>query len=82
MCTQLNLVIPALAKQYNVPEGRCRAVNNSLDLLNFASDEIKILEKETDLLSPDLLIVYPGRLTTGKKFEKVAMLAGCHKKTF
>jgi hypothetical protein len=72
--------IPALAKQYNVPEGRCRAVNNSLDLLSFASDEIKILEKETDLLSPDLLIVYPGRLTTGKKFEKVAMLAGAIKK--
>ncbi|MDN3017352.1 glycosyltransferase [Paenibacillus sp. BSR1-1] len=72
--------IPALAKQYNVPEGRCRVVNNSLDLLNFVSDEIKILEKETDLLSPDILIVYPGRLTTGKKFEKVAMLAGAIKK--
>ncbi|MGG1675717.1 glycosyltransferase [Neobacillus sp. NRS-1170] len=72
--------IPALAKQYNVPEGRCRVVNNSLDLLNFVSDEIQILNKETDLISPDILIVYPGRLTTGKKFEKVAMLAGAIKK--
>lgn len=72
--------LSALAKQYNVPEGRCRAVNNSLDLLNFASDEIKTLTKEIDLLSPDILIVFPGRLTTGKKFEKVAMLAGAIKK--
>lgn len=73
--------LSALAKQYNVPEGRCRAVNNSLDLLSFASDELKALSKEVDLLSPDILIIYPGRLTTGKKFEKVAMLGGAIKKT-
>lgn len=74
--------LSALAKQYDVPEGRCRVVNNSLDVLSFASDEIKTLSKEIDLLSPDFLIVYPGRLTTGKKFEKVAMLAGAIKKNF
>jgi len=32
------------------------------------------------LLSPDILIVYPGRFTTGKKFEKVASLAGAIRK--
>ncbi|PLS01172.1 glycosyltransferase [Neobacillus cucumis] len=73
--------LSALAKQYNVPEGRCRAVNNSLDLLSFASEELQILSKEVDLQSPDILIVYPGRLTPGKKFEKVAMLGGAIKKT-
>jgi len=31
------------------------------------------------LLSPDILIIYPGRLTPGKKFEKVASLAGAIK---
>jgi hypothetical protein len=72
--------LSALAKQYNVPEGRCRAVNNSLDILSFACDEVNTLAKEMDLLSPDVLIVYPGRLTPGKKFEKVAMLGGAIKK--
>jgi len=32
------------------------------------------------LLSSDILIIYPGRFTTGKKFEKVAALAGAIKK--
>ena len=72
--------IPALAKQYNVPEGKCQVVNNSLDLLAFLSEDVQSLTKEFDLLSPDILIVYPGRLTTAKKFEKVASLAGAIKK--
>ncbi|MFD1038932.1 glycosyltransferase [Virgibacillus byunsanensis] len=72
--------IPALAKQYNVPEGNCRAVNNSLDILSFMSDEVKAVANEMDILSPDILVVYPGRLTTGKKFEKVAALSGAIKK--
>lgn len=72
--------IPALSKQYNVPEGNCRAVNNSLDLLGFTSDAVKTLAREVDLFSPDILVVYPGRLTQGKKFEKVAALCGSIKK--
>lgn len=72
--------ISALSKQYNAPEGNCRAVNNSLDLLNYMSDEVKLLAQEVDLLSPDILVVYPGRLTPGKKFEKVAALCGAIKK--
>lgn len=72
--------ISALAKQYNVPEGKCRVIYNSLDLISFMSDEVKAVHKAIDLLSPDILIVYPGRLTTGKKFEKVAALAGVIKK--
>lgn len=72
--------ISALSKQYNVAEGYCRAVNNSLDLFNYMSEEVKLLAKETDLVSPDILVVYPGRLTPGKKFEKVAALCGAIKK--
>lgn len=68
--------IPALAKQYNVPEGRCRVVNNSLDLLSDFSIDLKKIASKVDLLTPDILIIYPGRLTPGKQFEKVAALAG------
>ena len=75
-----NSGLPALAKQYNVPEGKCRVVYNSLDAVSFMSDDIKAIHRQTDLLSPDILIVYPGRFTTGKKFEKVASLAGAIRK--
>jgi hypothetical protein len=72
--------IPALAKQYDVPEGKCRVIYNTLDHLSLMSKDIQTLTHEIDLLSPDILIVYPGRLTIGKKFEKVAALAGAIKK--
>lgn len=72
--------LSALSKQYNTPEGNCRAVNNSLDLLNYMSDEVKLLGQEVDFMSPDILVIYPGRLTPGKKFEKVASLCGAIKK--
>ncbi len=72
--------IPALAKQYQVPEGRCRVLYNTLDLLSFMSPPVQALHQQVNLLSPDFLIVYPGRFTTGKKFEKVAALAGCIRK--
>ncbi len=72
--------IPALAKQYGVPEGRCRVLYNSLDLISHMSQDIKVIQNKTDLLEPDILIVYPGRFSTGKKFEKVAALAGAIRK--
>jgi len=73
--------LSALAKQYNVPEGKCSVVYNSLDLMSIMSDDVKSIHSQTNLLSPDILTVYPGRFTTGKKFEKVAALAGAIKKT-
>ncbi|HZK72304.1 MAG TPA: glycosyltransferase [Clostridia bacterium] len=72
--------VSALAKQYNVPEGKCRVVYNTLDIISFMSDDVKSIHTQINLLSPDILIIYPGRLTTGKKFEKVAALAGAIKK--
>ncbi|OWZ83825.1 glycosyltransferase [Natranaerobius trueperi] len=68
--------IPALAKQFNVPEGKCRVVHNSLNLKSFMSKEVRSIHDQVDLISPDILIVYPARFTTGKRFEKVASLAG------
>ncbi|MGE5370995.1 MAG: glycosyltransferase [Solirubrobacterales bacterium] len=68
--------IPALARQYGVPEGRCRVINNSLDLLSVMSEDVNAIQRRFDLLRPDILIIYPGRLSTGKGFEKVAALAG------
>jgi glycosyltransferase involved in cell wall biosynthesis len=72
--------ITPLAKQYDVAEGKCRVINNSLDLLANMSDDVKAVSKEFDLFSPDVLIVYPGRLTQGKKFDKVAAFAGAIRK--
>lgn len=68
--------LPALARQYNVPEGRCAAVYNSVPLLESLGPEVQALARQVDLLGPEILIVYPARLTTGKRLEKVAALAG------
>lgn len=73
--------IPALAKQYNVSESNCSVINNTLNLLEDMSDEVKDISRKVDLLSPDILIIYPARLTTGKRQEKVAALAGSIKKS-
>lgn len=72
--------IPALARQYDVPEGKCRAVNNSLDVLSFVSEEVQTVVSKTELLASDFVVVYPGRLTPAKKLEKVAALCGCIKR--
>lgn len=72
--------IPALARQYDVPEGKCRVIYNTLDIISGMSDDVKLIHSKTDLLSPDILIIYPGRLTSGKKFEKTAALAGAMKR--
>lgn len=68
--------IPALARQYDVPEGRCAVVYNTLPLLPAMSQEVQEVARHIDLTRPDLLAVYPARLTTGKRPEKVAALAG------
>lgn len=68
--------ISALARQYAVPEGRCRVINNSLDLFADLGEDVKAIARQIDLITPDILIVYPGRLTTGKQFEKLAAFAG------
>ncbi len=68
--------IEALARQYDVPQGNCAVVYNSLPLLETLSTDVQRVAGNIDLLHSDVLIIYPGRLTTGKRFEKVAALAG------
>ena len=68
--------IEALARQYDVPLGNCAVVYNSLPLLEILSPDVQKVAEHIDLLSADILVIYPGRLTTGKRFEKVAALSG------
>lgn len=72
--------IAALAKQYDIPEGKCAVVYNTIPLIESMSQDVQNVAKHMDLLSGEILIVYPGRLTTGKRFEKTAALAGAIKK--
>ena len=68
--------IAPLAAQYDVPEGHCRVVYNSLDLPAGLGEHAAKLARQCDLLSPHVLMVYPGRLTPAKHFDKLALLAG------
>ena len=68
--------LPSLSRQYHVEPDRCRVLNNSLNLIGHMHPQVIDLHEKIDLLSPDILIVYPARFTRGKHFEKVAMMAG------
>lgn len=72
--------ISALAKQYDVPEGMCRVVNNTIDLSMFVNEEVKEIIRKIALLSADYVVIYPARLTPAKKFEKVVSLCGVIKR--
>ena len=74
-----NSGIPALSRQYDVPQGKCRVVNNSLNILEGMSEEVQLVANNIDLFSPDILVIYPARLTPAKKFEKVAAFGGAMK---
>lgn len=71
--------IPALARQYDVPEGKCAVVYNALPLLSSMSADVQRVAENIDLMGAEILAVYPARLTTGKQFEKVAALTGAIK---
>ena len=68
--------IEALARQYDVPQGSCAVVYNSLPLIEMLSKDAQRVANSIDLLNVDVLAVYPARLTPGKRLEKVAALAG------
>lgn len=72
--------IAALAKQYKVPEGRCKVVYNVVPSIEVLSEDVKKLHEQVNLLDSEILIVYAGRFSTGKKFEKVAAVAGSIKR--
>lgn len=68
--------LTALAKQYNVPEGYCEVVYHVSVNINDMHKEVIDIHKKVDILSPDVLIIYPARLSTGKGLEQVVKLAG------
>lgn len=68
--------IPALAKQYDVPEGRCAVIYNTLPLIDSMSEPTRTAVEKIHAADADILVIYPARMTPAKKFEKVASLAG------
>lgn len=72
--------LKALSAQYNIPINQCKKINNCLDVIENLDKSVGILSQKTDLLSPDILAIYPTRLTTAKKLEKIVMLLGAIKK--
>ncbi|GMK37365.1 hypothetical protein PCCS19_04180 [Paenibacillus sp. CCS19] len=68
--------LPALARQYGVEQERCHAVHNSCNPFAESTEAFRRLGSQVDLLSPDILAIYPGRLTPGKQFERAAALVG------
>lgn len=71
--------IPALARQYDIPEGKCAVVYNTLPLIQSMGPDVQHIAEQFDLIHPEILAIYPARLTSGKRFEKVASLAGAIK---
>lgn len=72
--------IPALAKQYDIPVEKCGVVYNSLPLVETMGKEVQKIAERIDIYNADILSVYAGRMTTGKRFEKVAALLGAIKR--
>lgn len=68
--------LSALAKQYNVPEGKCRVIYNTMDFLENMSEETLYLNSQVKLLDTDILIIYPARLSIGKQCEEIVKLGG------
>lgn len=68
--------IPALAQQYQVPEGRCKVVHHSFSSISFYCEEVQQLHREVNLYDCDLLMIYPARLTPSKQLELILPLAG------
>ena len=71
--------ISALARQYDIPEGKCAVVYNTLPLTEAMSPDVQRIADKIDITGAEILSVYPARLTTGKRFEKVAALLGAVK---
>lgn len=52
-----------------------RETNNSFNIFEHMGEEVKHISEKIDLISPDILIVYPARMTPAKKFDKVVTFA-------
>lgn len=68
--------LPALAKQYDVPEGLCRVIYNNISLTDNMHQSVIDLNNKINILDSDILIIFPARLSPGKQPEKIAAMAG------
>lgn len=66
-----------LSEQYDIPEAFCRPVYHPS--LSLHSLEVKKIAQAVDLFTPELLIIYPARLTPAKKQDKIIALSGALK---
>ena len=48
--------IPALSKQYNIAEGYCKVINNSLDILECLSDDVSHVASHIDIFQQIILL--------------------------
>lgn len=76
--------LEAVARQYNTNTSNCICISNCMDTLLGMNDETIQICNHINLFETDILIVYPARLTTGKKFHILSEFAGfiktyCHK---
>lgn len=69
-----------LSKQYNTDIENTASINNSFNINDYFEEDTKKIMEKVDLLGVDVLVVYPARLTIGKKHEEIAELMG-HFKT-
>lgn len=67
----------ALSEQYGIPEALCRCVYHPC--LFLSTPQVQALSQQIDLFSPDLLVIYPARLTPAKKQDKIISLLGALK---
>lgn len=75
-----NCGLDAVSKQYKTDLSNCICINNSVDMTIGMNQETKTICSQIDLINKDIVIIYPARLTMGKKFHIVAQLAGYIKK--
>ncbi|MEG0805626.1 MAG: glycosyltransferase [Lachnospiraceae bacterium] len=68
--------LKALSQQYNTSVSNCACVSNSVDVLLGMHEETRTISRYIDFTKSEILIVYPGRLTTAKRFHVIAELAG------
>lgn len=66
-----------LSEQYNVPIASCHVVYHPVSKL--AHPFVKKLHEKVDLFAPDLLVIYPARLTIYKKQDKIIQFIGALK---
>ncbi|MEG0265762.1 MAG: glycosyltransferase [Erysipelotrichaceae bacterium] len=74
--------LAALSKQYHINLSQCSCINNSIDVTIGMKDESKHIGKYIDYSKSDILIIYPGRLNTSKRFHTIAQFAGTFKRVF